>query len=84
VNSIHPSNVDTPMIMNDALFRVFRPDLENPSIDDAKDVLQFLNLMPVPYLEVSDISNAVVFLASDEGRFITGVSLPIDAGGSIK
>jgi (+)-trans-carveol dehydrogenase len=84
VNSIHPSNVDTPMIMNDALFRVFRPDLKDPSIDDAKDILQFLNLMPVPYLDVSDISNAVIFLASDEGQFITGVSLPIDAGGSIK
>ena len=40
--------------------------------------------MPVPYLDVSDISNAVIFLASDEGQFITGVSLPIDAGGSIK
>lgn len=84
VNSIHPSNVDTPMIMNDGLFRAFRPDLENPTIDDAKDIFQFLNLMPVPYLDSSEISNAVVFLASDEARYITGVSLPIDAGAAIK
>ncbi len=84
VNTIHPSSVDTPMIMNDALFRVFRPDLENPSIDDAKDILQLLNLMPIPYIDSSEISNAVVFLASDQARFITGVSLPVDAGGSIK
>ncbi|MDQ0382756.1 mycofactocin-coupled SDR family oxidoreductase [Amycolatopsis thermophila] len=84
VNSIHPSNVRTPMIVNDATVRAFRPDLKNPTLDEAAAALQTLNLMPVPYLEPEDISNAVLFLASDESRYITGIALPVDAGGAIK
>jgi NAD(P)-dependent dehydrogenase (short-subunit alcohol dehydrogenase family) len=44
----------------------------------------WLNLMPVPFVEVDDITNAVLFLASDEARYITGVALPVDAGAAIK
>jgi (+)-trans-carveol dehydrogenase len=84
VNSVHPTNVNTPMIVNDAARRAFRPDLEDPSDVDVEAAWQWLNLLPVPYVECSDVSNAVLFLASDEARYITGVTLPVDAGAAIR
>ncbi|WP_067904629.1 mycofactocin-coupled SDR family oxidoreductase [Nocardia vaccinii] len=80
VNSVHPTNVDTDMILNDGMYKLFRPDLEHPTIDDVRGVFASLNTLPVPWVESIDVSNALVFLASDEARYITGVSLPIDAG----
>jgi NAD(P)-dependent dehydrogenase (short-subunit alcohol dehydrogenase family) len=46
--------------------------------------LTSINTLPIPRVEARDISNAVLFLASDEARYITGVTLPVDAGGFIK
>jgi SDR family mycofactocin-dependent oxidoreductase len=84
VNSVHPSQVNTPMTMNDITFRLFRPDLENPGPEDFAPFSQMTHTMPVPWVEAVDISNAVLFLASDESRYITGVSLPVDAGALLK
>ena len=80
VNALHPGNVDTAMIRNPETLRLFRPDLENPTVDDAAAAFQATNAMPIPWVEPEDISNALLFLASDEARYITGVSLPVDAG----
>jgi (+)-trans-carveol dehydrogenase len=84
VNSVHPTTVDTPMVSNEDVYKLFRPDLENPTKDDFAQAAQTMNLLPVPWLESVDISNAIVFLCSDEARFITGVTLPVDAGVLIK
>jgi SDR family mycofactocin-dependent oxidoreductase len=84
VNSIHPSQVNTPMLMNEMTYRMFRPDLENPTQDDMAMVSQSMHLLPTPWMEPEDISNAVLFLVSDDSRFITGVTLPIDGGLMIK
>ena len=84
VNSVHPSQVNTPMTMNDVTFRLFRPDLENPGPEDFAPFSQMTHIMPVPWVEAVDISNAVLFLASDESRYVTGVSLPVDAGALLK
>ena len=84
VNSIHPTNVNTPMIMNDRVFRSFRPDLENPTREEAEVSMPAMNLLPIPYVESVDISNAVLWLASDEARYVTGVALPVDAGAMLK
>lgn len=84
VNSVHPSQVNTPMTMNDITFKLFRPDLENPGPDDFAPFSQMTHTMPVPWVEAVDISNAVLFLASDESRYVTGVSLPVDAGALLK
>jgi SDR family mycofactocin-dependent oxidoreductase len=84
VNSVHPSQVNTPMTMNDITFRLFRPDLENPGPEDFAPFSQMTHIMPVPWVEAVDISNAVLFLASDESRYVTGVSLPVDAGALLK
>jgi SDR family mycofactocin-dependent oxidoreductase len=84
VNSIHPTQVDTDMIQNEATYRLFRPDLEHPTREDFAPASQSVNALPIPWVESVDISNAVLFLASDEGRYITGVTLPVDAGTVIK
>ncbi|ORW97742.1 3-ketoacyl-ACP reductase [Mycobacterium sp. IEC1808] len=84
VNSVHPSQVNTPMTMNDVTFRLFRPDLENPGPEDFAPFSQMTHTLPVPWVEAADISNAVLFLASDESRYVTGVSLPVDAGALLK
>jgi len=84
VNSVHPTNVNTPMFMNDVSMRLYRPDLENPGPDDMAVVAQMMHVMPIGWVEAVDISNAVLFLASDEARYITGVTLPIDAGCCLK
>jgi SDR family mycofactocin-dependent oxidoreductase len=84
VNSVHPSQVNTPMTMNEVTFKLFRPDLENPGPDDFAPFSQMTHTLPVPWVEAIDISNAVLFLASDESRYVTGVSLPVDAGALLK
>jgi (+)-trans-carveol dehydrogenase len=80
VNSVNPTQVDTPMIMNDAMYRLFCPDLPAPTRADFEPVSQQMNLLPIPWVDPVDVSNAVLFLASDEARYITGVALPVDAG----
>ncbi len=84
VNSVHPTNVNTPLFMNDGTMRLFRPDLENPGPEDMKVVGQLMHTLPIGWVEPEDIANAVLFLASDEARYITGVTLPIDGGSCLK
>jgi NAD(P)-dependent dehydrogenase (short-subunit alcohol dehydrogenase family) len=84
VNSVHPTGVNTDMIQNAATYRLFRPDLDNPTADDMAEAARALNALPIPWVEPRDISNAVLFLASDEARYITGVTLPVDAGATAK
>jgi (+)-trans-carveol dehydrogenase len=84
VNSIHPTNVDTGMIMNEATYRVFLPDDPHPTREKFAVPAGEMNALPVPWIQPGDVSDAVLFLASDEARYITGISLPIDAGAAIK
>jgi NAD(P)-dependent dehydrogenase (short-subunit alcohol dehydrogenase family) len=72
------------MLMNEMTYRMFRPDLENPTQDDMAVVSSAMHLLPTPWMEPEDISNAVLFLVSDDSRFITGVTLPIDGGLMLK
>ncbi len=84
VNSVHPTNVNTPLFMNEPTMKLFRPDLENPGPDDLKVIAQMMHTLPVGWVEPEDVSNAVLFLASDESRYVTGVTLPVDAGSCLK
>ncbi|MFD6064901.1 mycofactocin-coupled SDR family oxidoreductase [Rhodococcus wratislaviensis] len=84
VNTIHPTNVRTIMIDNDVTPAVYRPDLQSPTFDDAQEVLTKINMWDVPWIESVDVSNAVLFLASEMARYITGVALPVDLGMSQK
>jgi (+)-trans-carveol dehydrogenase len=84
VNAICPSNVNTGMLHNEPTYHLFRPDLENPTRDDVVDSFRKVNLLPRPWSEPEEISDAVVFLASDRAKSITGVTLPVDLGGAMK
>lgn len=84
VNSVHPATVNTDMIHNEATYRLFRPDLDQPTVDDTLELFVNKNALPIPWVDPRDISNAVLFLASDEARYITGVTLPVDAGSTQK
>ncbi|MBD8605495.1 mycofactocin-coupled SDR family oxidoreductase [Aeromicrobium fastidiosum] len=79
-NTVHPTNVRTPMIDNPGTAKLFRPDLEAPTLDDSAEALRAINLLPVPWVDAKDVSAAVLWLASDDSRYVTGASLPVDAG----
>jgi (+)-trans-carveol dehydrogenase len=83
-NSIHPCGVNTPMLLNDRMLHVFRPDLDDPSLEEVAEVLAPGLPLGIPWLEPQDVTDAVLWLASDESRYITGVTLPIDAGYLLK
>jgi SDR family mycofactocin-dependent oxidoreductase len=83
-NVIHPTNCNTDMLQSEPMYRSFRPDLEHPTRADAEPVFGIQQAMRVPLIEPEDISNAVLWLASDESRFVTGMQLRVDAGGYLK
>jgi len=76
VNSVHPTGVNTPMVVNEVMQRFLEQD---PSVAGA-----MANLLPVELVEPVDISNAILWLVSDEARYVTGVTLPVDAGFTTK
>ena len=76
VNTVHPTGVATPMVQNDVLGRYLE---ENPQVAQMT-----ANLMPVAITDPVDISNAILYLVSDDGRYVTGVTLPVDAGFTVK
>lgn len=84
VNVIHPTNVATNMLLQDAMYKLFRPDLQDPTLEDAMAGFPAQQSMPVPYVETDDISNAVCYLASDESRYVTGTQLKVDAGAMLR
>ena len=84
VNTVHPTHVCTPLLMNEPTYKLFRPDLESPGPDDLAPICQSFHFLPIPWVDPVDISNAVLFLASDEARYVTGITLPVDAGSLLK
>jgi (+)-trans-carveol dehydrogenase len=84
VNAVCPTTVNSPMITNDALYSLFRPDLESPSLADAEPGLKDLNLLDVSMMEPAEVSAAISWLVSDDARYVTGIALPVDAGSTAK
>jgi SDR family mycofactocin-dependent oxidoreductase len=80
VNTVHPTTVATDMVLNESTYRLFRPDLDNPTRADFEEVSRTLHQFGVPAIEPVDVSNAVLYLVTDAGRFVTGTTLVIDAG----
>jgi NAD(P)-dependent dehydrogenase (short-subunit alcohol dehydrogenase family) len=84
VNSVNPTTVATPMVLNEPTVKLFLPDSANPTTDEFAARMQESHVLPVPWVESEDVADAVLFLACDESRCMTGVALPIDAGLMIK
>ena len=84
VNCLHPNNCNTEMLPNEPTYLSFRPDLTHPTRADAEPSFKVMQAMPIPYVEPEDISNALLFLASDESRYVTGMQMRVDAGGYLK
>jgi SDR family mycofactocin-dependent oxidoreductase len=72
VNTVHPTGVNTPFLVNDLWARILE---ENPGASAG-----WRNALPVELIEPEDVSNAIVWLCSEEARYVTGVQLPVDAG----
>lgn len=83
-NVVHPTNCNTPMLQSEPMYKSFRPDLEKPTRADAEPAFAVQQAMRVPYIEPVEISNTVLYLASDEARYVTGMQMRVDAGGYLK
>jgi SDR family mycofactocin-dependent oxidoreductase len=77
VNTVHPAGVDTPMVTGAETIEPFVS--RSPELGAL-----FVNGLPVEALAPRDVSNAVLWLASDEARYVTGAALTVDAGNTIR
>ncbi|MDV6240697.1 mycofactocin-coupled SDR family oxidoreductase [Rhodococcus opacus] len=84
VNAIAPGNISTPMIHNDALYRMMRPDLEMPGAQDVEPVFRSLHAQPVAWLDAAEVTRVVLFLAAEGSAHISGIVLPVDAGSAAR
>lgn len=79
VNSLHPGTVDTPMVANPHSWKMFT-GVEGATRDQAAEIMTKMNALRVPWLEDTDITPTVTYLASDESRYVTGTTAVMDAG----
>lgn len=80
VNTVHPSSVDTPIIKNQAMYTLFSGGKPDATLEEVTPAFRELNLMDTPWMQPQDISNAMLWLASDDARYVTGATIPVDAG----
>jgi SDR family mycofactocin-dependent oxidoreductase len=85
VNVVHPTNCNTHLMHCAGIYQVFRPDLEGQvTKEDFQPASEFYHALPTPWLEPEDVAELVLFLASDASKYMTGASIPIDAGCMVK
>lgn len=84
VNAVHPTNCNTDMLHSAPMYKAYRKDLSEPTRADAEEAFPAMQSMPIPYVEPDDVAHAVVYLASDESRYVTGLQLAVDGGALLK
>lgn len=82
VNTVHPGSIPTKLLLHETMYRVFRPDLDEPKLEDCTDAFTGLNILPGTFQQPEDVANAVLWLASDLSRMTTGATLTADGGSS--
>jgi (+)-trans-carveol dehydrogenase/(-)-trans-carveol dehydrogenase len=83
VVNLAPTCVATDMLLNQDSYNLFRPDkAPNATREEFEEAARTLHMLPISNIEPVDVSNALVFLASDEARYITAITLPVDGGWS--
>jgi len=82
VNTVHPGTIPTKLLLHETMYRVFRPDLDEPKLEDCTDAFNGLNILPGTFQQPEDVANAVLWLASDLSRMTTGATLTVDGGSS--
>jgi NAD(P)-dependent dehydrogenase (short-subunit alcohol dehydrogenase family) len=83
-NAVHPTNVNTDLMHNEVMYKTFRPDLAEPTLEDVLPAFPAMTATGDPYVEPEDIANTVLFLLSDESKYVTGMQMRVDAGGYVK
>lgn len=83
VNALAPTQVNTPMIHNETLYQLYMPEMDVPTPEEFIARSLPLQVLPIPWVEPVDVSNAVVYLASDEARYVTGTTMSVDGGRAI-
>jgi (+)-trans-carveol dehydrogenase len=71
------------MVLNEPTYKLFRPDLEHPGRQDWEVAARALNALPIAAVEPVDLSNAILYLVSDDGRYVTGTTHVVGAGGNL-
>jgi (+)-trans-carveol dehydrogenase len=84
VNTMHPTNVNTHMLHNPDTYALFQPGEPSPTREGAMENAKLMHLLPISQIEPIDMSKALLFLASDDARYVTGTQLRVDAGASTK
>lgn len=84
VNAVAPGNIGTPMLLNEHMFTMMRPDLEHPTAADMAPVMAGLHAQPVPWLEPEEVTRAVMYLVSEDATHITGTVMDVSAGASAR
>lgn len=84
VNALAPGTIDTPMVRNDVLVKKVRPDLAEPTFEDAAKFLGLLHVQPVPVLPPQAVSDALLFLVGPGSQHITGAVIDVSAGASAR
>lgn len=84
VNAVAPGNIGTPMVLNEPMYRMMRPDLDDPGPDDMAPVMAGLHAQPVPWLEPEEVTRAVLYLVAPEAQHVTGTVMDVSAGASAR
>lgn len=84
VNAVAPGNIATPMVLNEHMYRMMRPDLDDAGRDDLAEVLVGLHAQPVALLEPEEVTRAVLYLVDPAAEHITGTVLDVSAGASVR
>jgi SDR family mycofactocin-dependent oxidoreductase len=80
INVVVPTTMLTHMVDNPGMIANLAPEHQTPTLADAQPTLAALSMLPAWHIEAIDISNAIAWLCSDQARYITAATIPVDLG----